>query len=162
MEKGNVLSYKGYYTKIKYDSETCKIVGKVEGINDLVFFESDNANDIIREFHSAVDDYLSFCEDNQLEPDKAYKGTFNVRIDTDLHKRLSLLAYKNDETLNSLVEKSIRYYLDYKPQLLVEQLRETIYDQFASINIENHNLPKWKTLDAMPEFSPATYSKTCA
>jgi hypothetical protein len=56
----NILRYKGYFTKINYSAEDKVLHGKIEGINDLVTFESNNANQIEQEFHKAVDDYLSF------------------------------------------------------------------------------------------------------
>lgn len=58
----NKLEYKGYYTEINYSAENSILYGKIEGINDLVNFQSDNAKDIEKEFHNAVDDYLLFCK----------------------------------------------------------------------------------------------------
>ena len=70
----NILEYKGYYTKIEYSAEDRVLYGKIEGIRDLVNFESDNIEGIEQEFRSAVDDYLAFCEDLGQNPEKAYKG----------------------------------------------------------------------------------------
>ena len=36
----NVLEYKGYHTKIEFDSESLVVRGKIEGIKDFVDFES--------------------------------------------------------------------------------------------------------------------------
>lgn len=108
----NILQYKGYHTKIEFDTETFLLRGKIEGINDLVTFESKDPTKIEKEFHAAVDDYLEFCEEVGKEPDKEYKGTFNVRISPKLHKELALVAYKNGETLNSIVEKAIDEYVN--------------------------------------------------
>lgn len=80
----NILEYKGYHTKIEFDSEELVLRGKIEGINDLVNFECENIQDIEKEFHEAVDDYLEFCK----EVGKEYKGSFNVRINPQLHKQL--------------------------------------------------------------------------
>ena len=60
----------------------------LEGINDLVDFECEDLKGVEKEFHEAVDDYLEFCKEVGKEPDKEYKGTFNVRISPELHKRL--------------------------------------------------------------------------
>ena len=111
MSKENILEYKGYYTKIVYDSELNVLVGKLEGINDLVCFESEDASKIVDEFHLAVDDYLIMCEDNGFIPNKTYKGTFNVRIKSDLHKKISQYAFKEDKSLNSVVEEAIAEYV---------------------------------------------------
>ena len=111
-----ILKYKGYGTKIEYDVESAVLFGKIEGISDLVTFESKNADDIVQEFHSAVDDYLQFCADVGKNPDKEYKGLFNVRVNPNIHKMLAIEALREGKTLNSLVEESITFYLQHLHQ----------------------------------------------
>ena len=65
----NVLEYKGYHTKISVDFSTKTVRGRIEGINDLVDFESESLDTIEQEFKSAVDDYLEFCKEVGKEPD---------------------------------------------------------------------------------------------
>lgn len=108
----NILEYKGYHCKIEYDAGSAVLFGKIEGIRDLVNFESDHASSIEQEFHNAVDDYLAFCEEVGKEPDKEYKGLFNVRIAPELHKKLAVLSSKTGTSLNSIVEISIEQYLN--------------------------------------------------
>lgn len=109
--KSNVLEYKGYHTIIEFDAETFILRGKIEGISDLVNFESNDHDKIKSEFESAVDDYLVFCEEVGKEPDKEYKGTFNIRIEPNLHRKIAMMASKNGESLNSAVEKAIETYV---------------------------------------------------
>ena len=54
----SILEYKGYHTKIEFDAESLVLRGKIEGIKDLVDFESVDIMGIEKEFHTAVDDYL--------------------------------------------------------------------------------------------------------
>ena len=63
-----LAEYKGYHARIEIDFEGHTLHGRIDNISDLVTFESDNVEGIIREFHSAVDDYLAFCEDVGKEP----------------------------------------------------------------------------------------------
>ena len=107
----SILEYKGYYTNVTFDSETKSLFGKIEGINDLVTFESDNAEKIEDEFRSAVDDYLVYCKEMGKEPEKVYKGRFNVRISPELHQRVARKATEENGTINSIVEKAIRAYV---------------------------------------------------
>lgn len=65
----NIQEYKGYWTDIEIDFESHMLHGRLEGIRDLVNFESETIDGIIREFHSAVDDYLAFCEEIGKSPD---------------------------------------------------------------------------------------------
>lgn len=66
----NILYYKGYYGKIEYSAEDKVIYGKIMGIHSLISFESESATDIETEFHNAVDNYLSYCEEEGIEPEK--------------------------------------------------------------------------------------------
>lgn len=109
--KNSVLEYKGYYASVEFDAETKSLFGKIEGINDLVTFESDNVKKIEKEFRSAVDDYLAFCKEVGKEPEKTYKGRFNVRISPELHQRIARKACEEHGTINSVVEKAIRAYV---------------------------------------------------
>ena len=65
----STLTYKGYFTVIKFEAEDKVLHGKIEGIDDLVTFESDSAKEIQKEFHDAVDDWLEFRKeiDNEVE-----------------------------------------------------------------------------------------------
>ena len=66
----NTLEYKGYHTNVEFDAEEGILHGKIEGIIDLVNFESDSMENIAHEFHCAVDDYLIFCEETGKIPDQ--------------------------------------------------------------------------------------------
>lgn len=123
--KKNILEYKGYHAIVEFDAETFVLRGKIEGINDFVNFESDDPRLIEEEFRTAVDDYLEFCQLMGKEPDKEYKGTFNIRIQPELHKKLSMLALKNGESLNTMVEKAIQAYVEESTVTNIE-LRQTI------------------------------------
>ena len=107
----NILKYKGYTTKVQYDNSEQILYGKIEGISDLITFETENIKDVEKEFHDAVDDYLEMCKEVGKNPDKEYGGVFNVRISPDLHKKLALVAITQNTTINSLVEQSIKSFL---------------------------------------------------
>ncbi len=125
MIKKNIMEYKGYHTVIEFDVETYVLRGKIEGINDFVNFENDDPKMIEQEFHAAVDDYLEFCKTVGKEPDKEYKGTFNIRIQPELHKKLATLALRNGESLNTTVEKAIQAYVE-ESAITNTELQQTI------------------------------------
>lgn len=62
----NILEYRGYTAKIEIDFESHSLYGKIAGIRDFVNFESNTIAGIIKEFHSAVDDYIE-CR-NEIQP----------------------------------------------------------------------------------------------
>ncbi len=105
--KDNILEYKGYYTKIEFSAEDKVLFGKIEGIGDLVNFESESPETIEAEFQKAVDDYLAFCRDLGKSPEKPYKGMFNVRVSPELHRKAAIEADKRGESLNAFVVQAI-------------------------------------------------------
>lgn len=111
MMNNNILEYKNYHAKIEFDTESLSLYGKIEGISDLVNFESNDPRTIEMEFHAAVDDYLEFCEEVGKEPEKEYKGSFNVRISPELHRKLAMRALKEGISQNAVTEKALREYL---------------------------------------------------
>lgn len=112
---GNILKYKEYTAKIEYSVEDKVLHGVIDGIDDLVDFCSESVDEIEEEFHAAVDDYLELCKKLGKEPNKAYTGTFNVRINPELHKKMAIMAKHNGNSLNAEVEKAIQRYIENKP-----------------------------------------------
>ena len=75
-----LLEYKDYLGTVEYSSSDKVLYGKVIGINGLVSYEGDSIESLQADFEEAVDDYLEMCAEQGVEPQKTYKGTFNVRI----------------------------------------------------------------------------------
>ena len=105
---GNYLHYKNYTGSVELSEEDGVFHGKVVGIKALISFEGNSVNAIIKDFHDAIDEYFDFCVKNGKEPEKPFKGSFNVRIGTDLHRKLALAAAARGVSLNTLVEDAIR------------------------------------------------------
>ncbi len=107
----NVLEYKGYYGTVEFSDADNTLYGKVIGVSSLISFEGESVERLKEDFKGAVDDYLEMCAGNNVEPEKIYKGSFNVRIDPSLHKTLVLYAASHGQTLNSTVEEAIKRYV---------------------------------------------------
>lgn len=105
----NTMEYKGYIGSVEFSEEDALFYGKVMGIRAMISYEGENAKDLIADFHAAVDDYLEMCAAEGIEPEKAYKGSFNIRISPELHKQAVVTAMARNMTLNSFVENSIQH-----------------------------------------------------
>ena len=103
----NILEYKNYIGSIEFSDEDMLFYGKVLGIKSLISYEGKSASELVKNFHNSIDDYLLMCEQNNVKPEIAYKGSFNVRISPTIHKMASIYAIKNKISLNEFVEKSI-------------------------------------------------------
>lgn len=107
----NTMEYKDYIGSIEFSEEDCIFYGKVQGIRALISYEGTTAQELVDDFHCAVDDYLALCKAEGKEPEKAYKGSFNVRISPQLHQQAAVYAISRQISLNSVVENAIRSYV---------------------------------------------------
>lgn len=96
------MEYKGYVGSVEFSEEDVIFYGKVMGIRSLISYEGENARELVEGFHEAVDEYLLICEQQGKVPEQAYKGSFNVRISPELHKKIVIYATEHDITLNSV------------------------------------------------------------
>ena len=108
----SLMEYKGYHAKIEYSAEDETFVGRVIGIRDYLLFDGNDINELIEMFHSTVDEYLKDCDLTGKEPDKEYKGSFNVRMSPETHRRAALVAQAENKTLNQLVCDAVGTYCD--------------------------------------------------
>ena len=104
----STMEYQGYVGSVEFSEEDGLFYGRVQGIRALISYEGDSASSLIADFHGAVDDYLAACAAAGKEPERAYKGTFNVRISPELHRQAVLCAAARQMSLNALVENALR------------------------------------------------------
>ena len=103
----NVLQYKGYMGSVAFDADDKIFFGRVLGIRTLIGFEGTTVEDLEKDFHAGIDDYLDMCAEKGMEPEKSFKGVFNIRLDPSLHQRLVAHAADEGKTLNSFIKDAL-------------------------------------------------------
>ena len=103
----NLMEYKGYHAKIDFDNDDDIFVGRVIGINDSIGFHGKSVRELTVAFHDAVDNYLEYCKQAGKVPEKEYKGSFNVRIKPEQHRKIALHAANEGITINQFVSRAI-------------------------------------------------------
>ena len=109
--RDNILSYNGYIATLHFSPEDEVFYGKVEHTKDMIVFEAESAKGLKQAFHEAIDDYLAFCKEKGVEPNKTFKGSFNVRISPDLHFRAYMKALAKGVSLNNFISQAIEHEL---------------------------------------------------
>lgn len=66
----NTMEYKGYVGSVEFSEVDGVFFGKVLGVRALILYEGTNVEELIEDFHGAVDDYLILCEEEGIEPEK--------------------------------------------------------------------------------------------
>lgn len=101
----NTIQYKGYVGSVEFSEEDGIFYGKVMGIRSLISYEGENAQELLDDFHGAVDDYLEACEAEGKEPEVAFKGSFNIRLSPELHKRIYIYSAAHQISMNKYIEE---------------------------------------------------------
>ena len=105
----NIMKYKDYCAEIRYSDEDRCFWGKIDGLkNNLILFEGNTVEELRKDFENAVNDYIDDCKNNNEEPKKQYKGSFNIRIEPSLHKEAIMLAKSLAMSLNQFVASAIK------------------------------------------------------
>jgi predicted HicB family RNase H-like nuclease len=103
----NHLEYKGYLGTAELSEVDGVFHGKLAFVRDLVTYESKTAEGLVRAFHDAVDDYLADCDAEGREPDRPFKGQFNVRTRPELHRAYARLAAERGVSLNEVITDTL-------------------------------------------------------
>lgn len=107
----NILEYKGYFGSVEYSGDDEVFFGKLLGIKALVLFEGQSVGELKSAFHEAVDDYIETCKEMKAEPEKPFKGSLNIRIGQDLHKKAAIAAEQNKTSINQIIKEAIDKYV---------------------------------------------------
>lgn len=108
----NILKYKGFIGSVHFNAEDRIFFGRIEGIDDLVTFEGTSVDELEGAFKFMVEEHIADCEREGKPTEKSYKGSFNVRINPDLHRQAAQIASVQGITLNQLVQKAIQHELE--------------------------------------------------
>ena len=104
----NIMEYKGYIGSVEFSESDGRFFGKVQGIRSLISYEGSTASELVSDFHGAVDDYLTLCEEEGTTPEIAYKGSLNVRFKKrDTHRKAAIYAMTHEQSLNSFIEEAV-------------------------------------------------------
>ncbi|MDE6106081.1 MAG: type II toxin-antitoxin system HicB family antitoxin [Bacteroidales bacterium] len=103
----NLLHYKGFMGSVAFSEKDGVFFGKIEGIKQLVNFEGDSVKELKQSFHEAVDDYLTYCANENIDPQKHYSGSLNIRISPEIHSRIALLAKRRGISINAFIKQAL-------------------------------------------------------
>lgn len=103
----NTLKHKNFIGVFNYIEDEEILFGKIEGVTDLVTFQGQSISEIKKAFKEAVEDYIELCEEVGKKPMKSFKGSFNVRLSSDLHRVVAMKAVSNNMNLNQFVQTAL-------------------------------------------------------
>jgi predicted HicB family RNase H-like nuclease len=99
------VSYKGFQASVEYEDEALFV--RVLHIDDVLVTQVASVPEVQPALEALVDDYIATCADLGREPAKAFSGSFNVRVDKEMHRSAAMAAAASGCSLNTWVEDAI-------------------------------------------------------
>lgn len=100
------MTYKGYEGVADFDEDARIFSGEVIGLKDVITFQGTSVDELEQAFHDSVDDYLAWCEEDGVDPDKPYSGNVLLRFAPDLHRKIAAAAKKRKISINKYMEQA--------------------------------------------------------
>ena len=113
----DILKYKDYEGTAELDMTRHVCRGKLLFIDDVVTYEADHPEKLQAEFEAAVEDYLQTCIAVGKEPQRPFRGMFNVRVSPVLHRAASLRAVADAVSLNDVVVQALTAYVSTRSEV---------------------------------------------
>jgi predicted HicB family RNase H-like nuclease len=101
------MEYKGYIGEVTFDSDAHIFHGEIINTRDVITFQGKTVDELEAAFQESIEDYLKWCKEDGVSPEKPYSGKFNLRISPELHKEIAITARKMKLSINKFVEKAV-------------------------------------------------------
>jgi predicted HicB family RNase H-like nuclease len=146
--------YKGYLAGLYVDEEKAIIRGKVLNTRDTITFYGKTVEEALQAFRDSVDDYLDFCKEAGVEPDKPFNGKLLIRVKPEHHRDLSLIAQEEGRSINSLVAQLVTKAIRArKPRIHPTSVRPS--EDRRSLDEESTIRPTLKSTPRTRQSSPS-------
>ena len=103
----DLMQYKGYYGSVHFDAEDLIFHGKIEFIRALASYEATNAKSLKKAFEETVNDYLATCAQQKIQPETPFKGSLNIRLGPELHRRVAVAAKHRHLSINKFIAETL-------------------------------------------------------
>lgn len=112
MQITNTLQYKNYTCQVTYYNVKDQLVGRVLGMNQIPNVNARTLDELNKEFHRAVDDYIAACESEGKKPAQAFTGNYTVRTSPAIHEALALYAVQQEVKFSQVIQQALLEFLE--------------------------------------------------
>ncbi|MGY6410626.1 MAG: type II toxin-antitoxin system HicB family antitoxin [Alkalilacustris sp.] len=97
-------AYRGYTATVRFDDDALLFHGEVVGLRDVISFQARTAEELVRAFHDSVDDYLAWCAEDGVAPQKPYSGKLAFRTTPEHHRLIASAAAAQGQSINQWMD----------------------------------------------------------
>ena len=147
------IEYKNFRGTVEFSEEDGLFFGKVKDIRALISYQGKTPQELIHDFHGAIDDYLETCAAEGLEPEKGQyfnkqlscgaqiitvaEATQNFSKATCIaDEKGSVLIFKNNRPIYKLTNLEVESDLELTDDEKIDVVARRIMARFKSAFLE--------------------------
>lgn len=96
----NTMRHKDYTARIEFDDRDNIFVGRVLGLRAMISFHGETVKELRAAFVTAIDAFLSDCEEQGVRPEKPASGKLMLRVPPEVHGAALVAARAAGKSLN--------------------------------------------------------------
>ena len=102
-----MMEYQGYVAAVEYDDSVELLHGRVvnTGAYPIATFEATDVQRLRAEFQRSIDEYLASCREDGVEPAAPFSGKLQLRLGSELHRRVAQAAAESGQSINSWISQ---------------------------------------------------------
>lgn len=112
MQITNTMQCKNYTCQVTYYNVKDQLVGRVLGMSQIPNVSARTLDELNKEFHRAVDDYIAACESEGKKPAPAFTGNYTVRTSPAIHEALALYAAQQEVKFSQVIQQALLEFLE--------------------------------------------------
>ena len=105
----NVMDINGYQAVIHYDPEIGMFRGEFIGLNGGADFYAATVQGLKEEGEKSLKVFMEMCAEDGVNPRREFTGRFNLRIPSELHERIALLAHASGKSINAWMTEALAH-----------------------------------------------------
>ncbi len=103
----NLMTIDGYQARIEYDPEIDMFRGEILGLQGGADFYGKDTDELRAEFKQSLQVFLAVCREKGIQPRRQYSGKFNLRIPSELHEKIALVAKIEGKSINAIAQEAL-------------------------------------------------------
>jgi len=93
--------------QVVYDDQARLFHGDVLGLKAVITFQGKTVDEIEQAFKDSIDDYLDWCKERSVKPEKPFSGEVHIRLSSKEHKQLAQEAAARNMSFNSFIVEQL-------------------------------------------------------
>jgi len=103
----NIFTHKEYTGAVEIDPKAGILFGRVLDLDAVLTFEGETVREAEQAFRDTVEDYLDWCAERGVEPEKPLSGSLYLHTTPEQHRKIALAAAASGKSIAAWADDTL-------------------------------------------------------